>query len=232
MNKISLKALIFIGCSLGFSTQVISAPIFSFSKITAETDIIDYGNVLRASNFGVGGAVNVNGISFDTDLSGLTGMFQGGGDFNTEFTSGGSLDTMLSGTQYQNGGSSSLNLTGLSATEDYVFQMYLSNMVNSTGHSSKISLQGNDFNLAGQYNGTAHMLEIAFTASSSSELVNFGTGSTNESARMQFNGFTLQQEAISANVPEPSTVLLLAMSIAGIGFTRKKLKAKFCKSKN
>jgi hypothetical protein len=226
MNKISLKAVIFIGCSLGFSTQVISAPVFTFSKITAETDITDYGNVLRASNFGTGGTVSVNGMTFDTDLSELSGMTQGGGDFNTEFTSGSSLDTMLSGTQYQTGGSSSLNLTGLSVAEDYVFQMFLSNQVNNTGYNSKVNLQGIDFNLAGQYNGTAHMLEIAFTANSASESVIFGTGSSSQIQRMQFNGFTLQQAAISANVPEPSTVLLLTMGIAGIGFTRKKLKAK------
>ncbi len=104
--------------------------------------------------------------------------------------------------------------------------MLLSNQVNNTGYNSKVNLQGIDFNLAGQYNGTAHMLEIAFTANSASESVFFGTGSSSESQRMQFNGFTLQQAASSANVPEPSTVLLLTMGIAGIGFTRKKLKAK------
>jgi len=70
------------------------------------------------------------------------------------------------------------------------------------------------------------MLEIAFTANSASESVIFGTGNSSQIQRMQFNGFTLQQAAISANVPEPSTVLLLTMVIAGIGFTRKKLKAK------
>jgi len=88
-------------------------------------------------------------MTFDTDLSELSGMTQGGGDFNTEFTSGSSLDTMLSGTQYQTGGSSSLNLTGLSVAEDYVFQMFLSNQVNNTGYNSKVNLQGIDFNLAG-----------------------------------------------------------------------------------
>ncbi|MBT6273665.1 MAG: hypothetical protein HOI95_05970 [Chromatiales bacterium] len=81
-------------------------PIFNFSKVTSAADVINTGNILRATNLGFSGQntsspVTVNGVSFDNNTAGLSGLTPGGGDFNVEAAfNGTNLGYMLSGTYY------------------------------------------------------------------------------------------------------------------------------------
>ncbi len=150
-------------------------PVFTFSKIASEADVLNGGNILRATNLGHSSQgtfnpVTVNGVHFDTDTTGLSAMQPGSGDFNQEAAfSGTPLDDLLSGTWYQPGGSSSLALAGLVLGEEYVFQMFLSNDVNSTGHNSRVTFQGQQFNLNTTIyplGGGGHVLQVDFVAAS------------------------------------------------------------------
>jgi len=64
---------------LSLSFQAVATPFFSFSKITSELDVINNGNILRATNLGNSGQgifspVTVNGVNFDTNTAGLSGF--------------------------------------------------------------------------------------------------------------------------------------------------------------
>jgi len=212
---------------LSFSLPAFATPLFTFSKITSEADVINNGNILRATNLGNSSQgtfnpVTVNGVNFDTSTTGLTGLVPGGGDFNTEpgFV-GTPLGDLLSGTWYQNGSSSSLTLTGLTVGEDYTYQMFISNDHNSTGHNSRVTFQGQQFQLNSAiypYGGGGYSLQVDFEAQSGTEVVGFGTGSTSESARMQFNAFSLQ----TTSVPAPAAIWTLLLGLSVLTMQRKK----------
>jgi len=188
-----------------------AVPIYSLGKITTESDVLNTGDVLRAINLG-GNSVTVNGVTFATSsaVTEISGMRRGSGDFNTEFVPNSPLDQILSDSWFQDGSFSSLTLSGLVVGQDYIFQMLISNEVNSTGQSSRITLQDERFNLSGVYDGSAHELRAAFTATATAEVVRFGTGSTAISQRMQFSAFSLQA------VPEPETALLVSCGLLGL----------------
>ena len=204
-KTLSLRAIACIFMlNVGDSIHAAGPPVFTFSKITSEADVLNTGIIVRATNLGKASEgtfnpVTVNGILFGTNTAGMTGWDFGGGDFSTEFPVGSPLDQLLSGTWYATGGTSSLTLSGLTAGKDYTFQMFLANAVNSTGYESRITIQGQAFNLTGKYNGLAHSLQIDFTAGGSSQAITFGTGSTYGPERMQFNGFYASDRLSLAN---------------------------------
>lgn len=211
-----------VAVTLAGSMTASAVPVFTWSKITGVSDVINTGTVLRATNLGNAGAGNfvpltINGVSFDTNTAGLSGLTPGGGDFNTEPAFAGTdLDTLLSGTWYAPGGGSSLTLTGLTAGHDYTYQMFLSNDVNATGHASRITVQGQQFNLNPTiypYSGGGYSLRVDFTAGGTSEVVTFGTGSTSTAARMQFNAFSLQTATPAS---EPAVAALLGLGLLGL----------------
>lgn len=149
-------------------------------------------------------------------------MQASGGDFNHEAAFVGTpLDSLLSGTWYQPGGSSSLALTGLTTGENYTYQMFLSNDHHSTGHNSRVTFQGQQFNLNSTiypYGAGGYSLQVDFIANAGTEIVSFGTGSTSESYRMQFNAFTLQGEP----VPAPAAIWILMIGLCGLVVQRSK----------
>ncbi|MBT6273664.1 MAG: PEP-CTERM sorting domain-containing protein [Chromatiales bacterium] len=99
--------------------------------------------------------------------------------------------------------------------------MFLSNDVNSTGHTSRVTMQGQQFNLNTSiypYSGDGYSLRVDFTAGGSNETIQFGNGSASQPNRMQFNAFSLQ----TAAVPEPAALALVLMGIvASIGLRKR-----------
>lgn len=209
--------------SLALASPMASAAvIYTQGHITADTDVLNTGTVVVANNLGASAsAVTVNGVSFGTSVAGLSGMAASGSDFSSQFTANSPLDKLLSGLAFQPGGTSSLNLSGLTAGTDYNLQLFLANAVNSTGKTSRVSVQGQGYNIA-NFGNNADYLRVAFTASGTSELVTFGNGSDVESNRMVLNAYALETAHAAADAPEPGSLLLTALGLAGLGFTRRK----------
>jgi len=209
--------------SLALASPLASAAVvYTQGHITAETDVLNSGTVVVANNLGAGAlAVTVNGVSFGTSVTGLSGMAASGSDFSSQFAPNSPLDKLLSGLDFQNGGSSSLSLTGLTAGSDYTLQLFLANGVNSTGKTSRVSVQGQGYNIA-NFGNNADYLRVAFTASGTSELVTFGNGSGVESDRMVLNAYALQTVPVAADAPEPGSLVLSALGLAALGALRRR----------
>lgn len=214
----SRLALPVCGALLWFSHAAQAAVVFDQGDVTGESDFINNGNILLANNLGSGAtAQTVNGISFGTSTAGLSGMFNGGGDFNTQFPVGSPLDQVLSGLVYQGGGFSSLTLSGLSSGTDYFLQLFLSNAANNTGKASRVTVQGQQYNIS-NFGSTADYINIDFTASGSSEVISFGTGSGSEAARMILNAYALSgPSAQDIAVPLPIPLTLFAPGLIALG---------------
>jgi len=196
---------------------------YSQGLISSENDVLNTGVPLAARNFGAGApAVTVNGLAFGADSStGLMGFVHGDpGDFSSHFSSGSPLDQLLSELVYQNHGlgSSSITLSGLTPGNDYLLQIFLSNVLNSTAKSSRITIQGQAYNLL-DFGGDPNFLRATFNASSTTEVIQFGNGSASESDRMAMNAF-----AVTA-VPEPGAFTLVALGLVGLAHFRRKCSA-------
>lgn len=123
---------------------------YGAGTIASDADVLNTGVVVVANNLGSGAtAITVNGVAFGNSMAGLGNMANGGGDFSTQFTVNSGLDQLLSGLAYQYSNSSSLTLTGLTAGTSYLLQLLMSNDLggNDTGKDTRVSLQGNFFNL-------------------------------------------------------------------------------------
>ncbi|MDD5298252.1 MAG: PEP-CTERM sorting domain-containing protein [Rhodocyclaceae bacterium] len=211
--------------SLMLASPLASAAVsYTQGHITGVSDVLNTGTVVVANNLGSGaGAVTVNGVSFGNSMTGLSGMFNGGGDFSNQFTSGSPLDNLLSGLAFQYDAYSSLNLTGLTAGTAYTLQIFLSNVVNATGYASRIQVQGQQYNIS-WLGSNADYVRVGFTASSASELVSFGNGGTGEPDRMVLNAYALETAAPAADthVPEPASMLLTVLGLGALGFARRR----------
>lgn len=198
---------------------------FSQGVINSESDVLNPGTLVLATDLGAGApAVTVNGVVFGSDSSaGLTGFVHGDpGDFSNQFPSGSPLDQLLSELDFQNLGlgSSSLTLSGLTPGTGYLFQIFLSNILNTTAKSTRITIQGQAYDIA-DFGNNADYIRATFTASGSSEVIQFGNGSANESDRMIINAF-----ALSTNpVPEPGALALGAVALVLVWATRRTRKA-------
>lgn len=213
-----------LGMLLAAPSASSALPIYMQGLVTAETDILNVGTLIVANNLGavaLAPAVTVNGVSFGTDSSMLSGMVASGGDFSSQFTVGSPLDNLFTGLHFQAGGSSSLTLTGLTAGADYVLQLFLANNINQTGWQSRVTVQGHAFNMA-NLGGVAQYIRVGFEASSATELISFGTGSTAELERMVLNGYALSTEEATAPVPEPASLALVGAGLLGAAWLRRR----------
>ena len=207
--------------SLALILAVSSAPgavIYTQGKINGESDVLNTGTLVLATDLGnAAPAVVVNGVAFGPDSSaGLSGWAHGNGDFSNQFPSGSPLDRLLTDLDFQNlfNGSATLTLSGLTPSGHYLLQMLLSNVVNTTGKTSRVTIQGQAYNIA-NFNNDADYIRADFFASASTEIVQFGNGSTVESDRAVLNAFALSQ------VPEPSALGLLSLGLAGFVLFRR-----------
>jgi hypothetical protein len=192
--------------------------IYMQGKINGESDVLNTGTFFTAINLGSGSpAVVVNGVAFGaSNTAGLSGFVPGDpADFSTQFAPASPLDAMLSELHFQNGASASLTLSGLTGSQQYMLQMFLCNQVNTTAKSSRVTIQGQTYDIV-NFGNDANYIRASFTASGSTEVIAFGKGSTFEPNRMILNGY-----ALSA-VPEPATSTLLATGVAALLARRRK----------
>lgn len=193
--------------------------IYTQGPIAGESDVLNVGTLLASANFGAGApAVVINGVTFGPDSpAGLTGFVHGlPGDFSTQFPSGSGLDVLLSQLVYQDLhlGSASLTLSGLVPGAPYLLQLFLCNEINSTGDSSRVTIQGQSHDIS-DFGDQAIFIRAVFNATGTTEIVQFGNGMTSEPNRIVLNGF-----ALSA-IPEPSSLSLLGLG--ALVFLRRKL---------
>lgn len=198
-----------------------AAVTFTQGQVLSAADILKTGTVLEANS--VGGlrqAVSISGISFGTSEAALGGMVDSGGDFSGQFANGSAMDKLFSSLAFQNGSSSSLNLTGLTSGATYFLQLFLQNNINSTGKSSAVTLQNQTYDIA-NFGNDSDYLRINFTATSSSQFISFGKNSSSEPDRMVLNAYAL--ETAAPPVPTPGTLPLLGIAGVALAWLRRKV---------
>jgi hypothetical protein len=194
---------------------------FVQGQINSESDILNVGSLLVATDLGnQAPAVTVNGVAFGADsMAGLSGWSYGTADFSSQFLTGSPLDKLLSDLDFQGlfSGNASLTLSGLTPGQPYLLQMFLCNQNNQTAQSSRVTIQGQDYNVAA-FGTNADYIRATFSASGASEVIQFGTGNINEPYRMILNAY-----ALSA-VPEPGTAALLCLGLLGSLLVRRQVR--------
>lgn len=172
------------------------AAAFTETVITGDSSILNDGTLIAANDLGAApDAVTVNGVSFGTDQSGLTGPWgPGGGDFSVDSFSA-NLDALLSDLQFSGTLSPvTFTLGGLTPGTAYRLQLLISNDLNSTGDRVEVTIQGETWMLD-DWQPDAVNLIANFTAAGPSVDVTFtpGTGSTTESGRAVLNAYAIHE---------------------------------------
>jgi hypothetical protein len=173
---------------------------FTEAVISGDSDILNDGTFLAASNFGATpAAVSVNSVPFGTSQAGFGGPWgPGGGDFSTDAFSP-DLDELLSSLQFSGTLSPvTFTIAGLAPGQTYRLQLLFSNDLNFTGNNVAVSIQGDTYVLD-DWQDNAINLRAEFVASSPSVVVTFQPGPTyvpgsfpaDEPGRAVLNGYAL-----------------------------------------
>ncbi len=224
--KQSLGAVTLGAIFAGFAVSDVNAAVFTFERLSGETDVVNNGDILYAW----GGNGNINGISFNTTTNSdnVSVAFRGwggcGGDFSNQFTGG--LNSVLSSCFFQPGSSSVfLDFIGLTIGEEYTLQLLWSNTLgnNVTGERGRVTMQGNSLDYsAPAFTNNAYIATSTFTAGATTEIATFGNGSAAGQSRFLLNGFVLSgTPTAEPEIPLPSAIALLGLGFASLVTLRK-----------
>lgn len=212
--KITKTLFGFLVLSIGLTVPAHAVPIFLQTSITGEISVLNDGSLTEANNLGArNNPVTINGVLFGSDESALSaGWTDGSGNFSYDnFNT--DLEALLDELVYASGfGSLGFTLDGLTIGNSYRLQLLFSNDKNSTGNDIFVSLLGSDFSLK-NWQPNAVNLIVRFTAEAETLFVGFD-GPDNQPGRAVLNGYALHE------VPEPSTLAILALGLIGLGARR------------
>lgn len=197
------------------------------TNIAGPADVSLSGTLVKAYSFGAAGTLQINGVSFaDFDSQALdtkTGL--GNVQPNTYGTNGQSGDyaTMMSNGDWNDGGSSSITLNGLTSGHSYILQTWVNDSRLCCGDRTNIysgDAPGTDgvALFDGATNNGQYVIGT-FVASGSSQILNIdlNPGSTNNN---QINGLQLRD---TTNVPEPVSLGFLGAGALGLLLRRHRI---------